>query len=94
MKKLARVKDANLMNTLSGKIAGLVVGKSSSGAGGSVKVTIRGNSSATNNQPLYVIDGIPMLNSSSAQGNEVFGDTAGGNRDGGDAISMMNPDDI
>jgi TonB-linked SusC/RagA family outer membrane protein len=92
--EVTRVKDANLMNSLSGKVAGLIVGKSSSGAGGSVKVTIRGNSSATNNQPLYVIDGIPLLNSSSAQGNSVFGDTAGGNRDGGDAISMMNPDDI
>ncbi|WP_269222704.1 SusC/RagA family TonB-linked outer membrane protein [Flavobacterium sp. IMCC34518] len=92
--EVTRVKDANLMNSLSGKVAGLIVGKSSSGAGGSVKVTIRGNSSATSNQPLYVIDGIPLLNSSSAQGNGVFGDTAGGNRDGGDAISMMNPDDI
>lgn len=92
--EVTRVKDANLMNSLSGKVAGLIVGKSSSGAGGSVKVTIRGNSSATNNQPLYVIDGIPLLNSSSAQGNQVFGDTAGGNRDGGDAVSMMNPDDI
>jgi TonB-linked SusC/RagA family outer membrane protein len=92
--ELTRVKDANLMNSLSGKVAGLIVGKSSAGAGGSVKVTIRGNSSATNNQPLYVVDGIPLLNTSSAQSNQVFGDTAGGNRDGGDAISMINPDDI
>ena len=92
--EVTRVKDANLMNSLSGKVAGLIVGKSSSGAGGSVKVTIRGNSSATNNQPLYVVDGVPLLNNSSAQGNSVFGDTAGGNRDGGDAISLMNPDDI
>lgn len=92
--EVTRVKDANLMNSLSGKVAGLIVGKSSAGAGGAVKVTIRGNSSATNNQPLYVVDGIPLLNSNSAQANQVFGDTAGGNRDGGDAISMMNPDDI
>ncbi|MCK8140921.1 SusC/RagA family TonB-linked outer membrane protein [Flavobacterium sp. I-SCBP12n] len=92
--EVTRVKDANLVNSLSGKVAGLTVEKSASGAGGSVKVTIRGNTSATNNQPLYVIDGIPMLNTSSSQGNQVFGDTAGGNRDGGDAISMMNPDDI
>jgi len=92
--EVTRVKDANLMNSLSGKVAGLIVGKSSAGAGGAAKVTIRGNSSATNNQPLYVIDGIPMLNSNSSQANQVFGDTAGGNRDGGDAISMMNPDDI
>jgi TonB-linked SusC/RagA family outer membrane protein len=92
--EVTRVKDANLMNSLSGKVAGLIVGKSSAGAGGSVKVTIRGNSSATNNQPLYVVDGIPLLNSSSSQANSAFGDTAGGNRDGGDAISMINPDDI
>ncbi|TPG31342.1 SusC/RagA family TonB-linked outer membrane protein [Flavobacterium pectinovorum] len=92
--EVTRVKDANLMNSLSGKVAGLIVGKSSAGAGGAVKVTIRGNSSATNNQPLYVVDGIPLLNSTSAMSNQVFGDTAGGNRDGGDAISMMNPDDI
>ncbi|MDX6192146.1 SusC/RagA family TonB-linked outer membrane protein [Flavobacterium sp. Fl-318] len=92
--EVTRVKDANLMNSLSGKVAGLIVGKSSAGAGGAVKVTIRGNSSATSNQPLYVVDGIPMLNSNSSQANQVFGDTAGGNRDGGDAISMINPDDI
>ena len=92
--EVTRVKDANLMNSLSGKVAGLIVGKSSAGAGGAAKVTIRGNSSSTNNQPLYVIDGIPLLNSNSSQANQVFGDTAGGNRDGGDAISMMNPDDI
>ncbi|WP_409416136.1 SusC/RagA family TonB-linked outer membrane protein [Flavobacterium sp. PS2] len=92
--EMTRVKDANLINSLSGKVSGLVVGRSASGSGGSVKVTIRGNSSISNNQPLYVVDGIPLLNSSTAQGNDVFGDKAGGNRDGGDAVSMMNPEDI
>ncbi|MCC9070839.1 SusC/RagA family TonB-linked outer membrane protein [Flavobacterium sp. F-65] len=92
--EMTRVKDANLINSLSGKVSGLVVGRSSSGSGGSVKVTIRGNSSISNNQPLYVVDGIPLLNSSTAQGNDVFGDKAGGNRDGGDAVSLMNPEDI
>ena len=59
--ELVRVKDANLMNTVAGKIAGVAVTKSASGTGGSTKVTIRGNSSTTNNQPLYVIDGVPYV---------------------------------
>jgi len=92
--ELVRVKSTNPINNLSGKISGLTVNKSASGAGGSVKVTIRGNSSTTNNQPLYVIDGVPMLNASPSQGNSSFGSTEGGNRDGGDAVSLINPDDI
>ena len=91
--ELSRVKDPNLMNTVAGKIAGVAVTKSSSGAGGSTKVVIRGNSSFTNNQPLYVIDGIPLYNSGSGQPNGTFGDLAGGNKDGGDVVSLINPDD-
>lgn len=91
--ELTRVKDANLINTVAGKIAGVAVTKSSSGAGGSTKVVIRGNSSFVNNQPLYVIDGIPLYNSGSGQPNGTFGDLAGGNRDGGDVVSLINPDD-
>ncbi|MEP6932199.1 MAG: SusC/RagA family TonB-linked outer membrane protein, partial [Flavobacterium sp.] len=91
--ELTRVKDANVINTIAGKIAGVAVTKSSGGTGGSTKVVIRGNSSVTNNQPLYVIDGIPMLNQGSGQPNDTFGSLAGGNRDGGDAISLVNPDD-
>src|SRR6478752_1937888 len=59
---LVRAKDPNLMNTIAGKIAGVAVTKSAGGTGGSTKVTIRGNSSTTNNNPLYVVDGVPMLN--------------------------------
>jgi TonB-linked SusC/RagA family outer membrane protein len=91
--ELTRVKDANVINTIAGKIAGVAVTKSSGGTGGSTKVVIRGNSSVTNNQPLYVIDGIPMLNTSAGQPNELFGSLGGGNRDGGDAVSLINPDD-
>lgn len=91
--ELTRVKDANLMNTVAGKIAGVAVTKSSSGVGGSTKVVIRGNSSVTNNQPLYVIDGVPFVNAASAQPNDPFGSTAGGNNDGGDIVSLLNPDD-
>ncbi|MCC9016192.1 SusC/RagA family TonB-linked outer membrane protein [Flavobacterium lipolyticum] len=91
--ELTRVKDANLINTVAGKIAGVAITKSSSGSGGSTKVVIRGNSSFTNNQPLYVIDGIPLLNAGMTQPNGTFGDLAGGNRDGGDVVSLINPDD-
>lgn len=91
--ELTRVKDANVINTIAGKIAGVAVTKSSAGTGGSTKVLIRGNSSITNSQPLYVIDGIPLYNGSSNQPNDSFGSTAGGNRDGGDVVSLINPDD-
>jgi TonB-linked SusC/RagA family outer membrane protein len=91
--ELTRVKDANVINTIAGKIAGVAVTKSAGGTGGSTKVIIRGNSSVSNSQPLYVIDGIPMLNSGSGQPNDSFGSLSGGNRDGGDVVSLINPDD-
>ncbi len=91
--ELTRAKDANIINTIAGKIAGVAVTKSAGGTGGSTKVTIRGNSSVSNNQPLYVIDGIPMLNVSTSQPNEAFGSMQGGNRDGGDIASLINPED-
>jgi len=91
--EFTRVKDANIINTVAGKIAGVAVTRSSGGTGGSTKVVIRGNSSVSNNQPLYVIDGIPLYNGTSGQPNNAFGDTAGGNRDGGDVVSLINPED-
>ncbi|MBN2486884.1 MAG: SusC/RagA family TonB-linked outer membrane protein [Bacteroidales bacterium] len=90
--ELTTVKDVNMINSLSGKTAGLVIGKSSSGVGGSSRVIIRGNKSINSeNQPLYVIDGVPMNNSSFGQ---IGGAQFGGTVDGGDAISNINPDDI
>ncbi len=94
--ELVRAKDPNLINALTGKTAGVQITKSSSGLGGSAKVSIRGSRSINgNNQPLYVIDGVPMLNSSNEQAATAIGGTAdAGNRDGGDGISNLNPDDI
>lgn len=94
--ELVRVKDPNMIVALMGKIAGMQVNKSASGIGGSAKVIMRGNRSvAGNNQPLYVIDGVPMLNESSEQPNTAIGGTAdAGNRDAGDGISNLNPEDI
>ncbi|OBQ54237.1 SusC/RagA family TonB-linked outer membrane protein [Tamlana sp. s12] len=96
--ELTRVKQTNPINSLSGKSAGLTITRSSSGLGGATKVVLRGNSSTTNNDPLYVIDGIPMLNSGNGSngnepGTDIFGSQTG-NRDGGDAMSLINPDDI
>jgi TonB-dependent SusC/RagA subfamily outer membrane receptor len=92
--ELNRVKQTNPVNSLSGKVSGVTISRSASGAGGSVKVTLRGNSSIGNNQPLYVIDGVPLSNPTSGQPGDTFGDIGGGNRDGGDALSLINPDDI
>lgn len=89
--ELTRVKDANLINSLQGKSAGLVITPNSNGAGGSSKILLRGNKSIFgNNNPLVVVDGIPMANNTNDNVSVVYG----GGRDGGDALSTLNPDDI
>ncbi len=91
--ELNNVKNDNLMNSLNGKVAGVNISPSTSGVGGSVKVILRGSKSATGtNQPLYVIDGVPITNASNANGQP--NSTYGGSPDGGDGISNLNPDDI
>jgi len=91
--ELNRVKTDNLMNSLNGKVAGLTISPSASGVGGSAKVILRGSRSANgNNQPLYVIDGVPITNSANANGQPTS--TYGGSPDGGDGISNLNPEDI
>ncbi len=91
--ELNEVKSDNLMNSLNGKVAGVNISASSSGVGGSVKVILRGSKNAFgSNQPLYVIDGMPITNSPNANGQP--NGTYGGSPDGGDGISNLNPDDI
>lgn len=94
--ELVRAKDLNFIQTLAGKTAGVQINRTSFGLGSSARVIIRGYRSVSgNNQPLYVIDGVPMLNSSNEQAVSAIGGTAdAGNRDGGDGISNLNPDDI
>lgn len=90
-KELTRAKDANFINSLQGKSAGLIITPSTTGAGGSSKILLRGNTSIMgNNSPLIVVDGIPMQNQNTTQVNSTYG----GQRDGGDALSNINPDDI
>lgn len=87
--KFTESRDMNLGNALSGKIAGVSVSGNSTGLGGSSRVVIRGNASLTgNNQPLYVIDGIPFDNTNMGSAG-----TWGG-MDMGDGLSNINPDDI
>ncbi|GCB35251.1 SusC/RagA family TonB-linked outer membrane protein [Bacteroides faecalis] len=95
-KELNRVKEVNMITALAGKAAGVQINKNSSGMGGSAKVSIRGiRSVSSDNQPLYVIDGVPMLNESSEQAYSAIGGTANaGNRDGGDGVSNLNPEDV
>ena len=89
-KELTRAKESNMINSLQGKTSGLVITPNSSGAGGSSKILLRGNKSAQgNNQPLIVVDGVPMSNPATSQQD---GEYSG--RDGGDALSNINPDDV
>lgn len=88
--QLTQARDANIVNQLSGKIAGVNVISSSGNVGASSRIVIRGNTSITgNNQPLFVVNGIPMDNSSVGAGNSQYGGV-----DFGNAIQDINPDDI
>tara|TARA_R110002073_G_scaffold40547_5_gene114927 strand:+ start:7555 stop:10815 length:3261 start_codon:yes stop_codon:yes gene_type:complete len=90
--EMTQVKTTSAVNSLQGRVAGVNISTSSTGASGSSRVIIRGASSLTgNNQPLYVVDGIPVINNT---GGSVVGPTNDGTGDGGDDISSINPDDI
>lgn len=86
------IKNVNMINSLQGKSAGLIITPNSTGAGGASKILFRGNKSINgSNQPLIVVDGVPlMMNTTDVQVNSTYG----GGRDGGDAMSTINPDDI
>jgi len=85
------VKDANFVNSLSGKIAGVSINTSSSGIGGGAKVVMRGAKSISgNNNALYVIDGVPMPTLDTTQPDDQFT----GMGQSGDGASMINPEDI
>ena len=86
------IKSINMINSLQGKSAGLQITPNSTGAGGSSKILFRGNKSISgSNQPLIVVDGVPtMTNTTSSQ----VASDYGGERDGGDVMSTINPDDI
>ena len=92
---LNRVQDPNVANSLEGKVSGVTITPSAGGAGGASKIILRGNKSILGSStPLIVVDGVPMSNGARGQ----VGDPATlgyqNVSEGGDPLSMINPDDI
>lgn len=95
--ELMKVQDANFVNSLQGKVAGITITPSSGGAGGAAKIVLRGNKSVLgNNSPLIVVDGIPLTNNINQQGSfeSGVGMTYASSTEGSDPLSSINPDDI
>jgi TonB-linked SusC/RagA family outer membrane protein len=88
---LVEARETNLANALSGKISGVQVIRSSNGPGGSSKIQLRGANSVTGtNQPLIVVDGVPMDNFTGASNNDIDNPSM----DMGNGLSDINPEDI
>jgi TonB-linked SusC/RagA family outer membrane protein len=85
--QLNQAKDNNIVNSLSGKIAGVQVTSGGSATGASSKIVIRGNSSFGSNSPLFVIDGTPIFNNVTNLG-------GGGGIDWGNTASDLDPNNI
>ncbi|GAB1451805.1 SusC/RagA family TonB-linked outer membrane protein [Draconibacterium sp.] len=88
---LVEAREANVANALSGKVSGLQVIRSSNGPAGSSKIVLRGYSSLTgDNQPLIVVDGIPIDNFTGASNNDYWNPST----DMGNGLGDINPEDI
>lgn len=88
---LVEAREANIANALSGKVSGLQVIRSSNGPAGSSKIVLRGYSSLTgDNQPLIVVDGIPIDNFTGASNNDYWNPST----DMGNGLGDINPEDI
>lgn len=87
---LSTVKNTNVLNSLNGKVAGVQVNRTSGGAGGSVRIVLRGDKSTRNSQPLFVVDGLPIANPTGGPDAGLYN----GAPDAGDILSTINPDDI
>ena len=89
--ELTRNKDANFVNSLNGKVAGVSISKSASGVGGATRVIMRGAKSIEgDNNVLYVIDGIPIFNFSDGRDSGIMGE----GRVSSEGIADLNPEDI
>ena len=93
--EVTRIKENNFINSLQGKSAGLTITPNNSGAGGGAsKIVLRGSTSILGtNQPLIVLDGVPMQNGMGAQ-TSVDGLINGGGGSGDDLLSTINPEDV
>ncbi|WP_185117065.1 SusC/RagA family TonB-linked outer membrane protein [Chryseobacterium phocaeense] len=88
--ELTEVKTPNLLNSINGKVSNVQINKTNGGVGGSVRVVMRGDKSTRNSQPLYVIDGIPIINNTKGPNVDFFASMP----DTGDVLSSINPEDI
>ena len=89
--QLMAVREPNITNALSGKVSGIQIIKGSSSPGSSSKIVLRGNSSLSgSNQPLIVVDGVPMDNTTGTTNNDFWNPAA----DMGNGLSDINPEDI
>ena len=92
---LVEARETNLVNDLTGKVAGLQVVRSGNGPGGSSQIVLRGNNSFNStSQPLIVVDGVPMDNSTGRVGIGATNDFWNPSIDMGNGLSDINPDDI
>ena len=88
---LVASRETNLANALTGKVSGVQIIRSSNGPGGSSKIQLRGSNSVTGlNQPLIVVDGVPMDNFTGASNNDYWNPST----DMGNGLSDINPEDI
>ncbi|MEO2071082.1 MAG: SusC/RagA family TonB-linked outer membrane protein [Zunongwangia sp.] len=88
--EVTKGKNVNFAQGLNGKVAGVQIRQGTAGAGSSTKIQLRGAKNITSsNQPLFVIDGIPMANYQTSDANGFYG-----GRDSGDGLSNINPEDI
>ncbi|MDO5105064.1 SusC/RagA family TonB-linked outer membrane protein [Capnocytophaga sp.] len=89
--KLLESRDANVTNALSGKVSGLQVVRGAGGLAGSSKIILRGQNSLTgDNQPLVVVDGVPIDNKASGAA-DIWGNSG---MDMGNGLQDINPEDI
>lgn len=87
--QFTKARDQNIVNSLAGKVAGAQITSSSGGVGSSTRIVLRGASSITgNNEPLYVVDGIPISNRQTGNSG------SGGGTDFGNGAADINPDDV
>lgn len=86
---IQKAKEISLVNSLSGRVAGLSISATNGGAASSSRIVLRGNNSLNNNQALVVIDGVPIDNSTESNSEDEWG-----GKDFGNGISDINSDDV
>ncbi|MFT4736865.1 MAG: TonB-linked SusC/RagA family outer membrane protein [Paraglaciecola sp.] len=88
--ELTRARESNIVNSLQGKVTGVQITNTGGNVGGSSKITIRGVSSLSGrNNPLWIVDGMMINNSTTSSGSQISG-----NRDFANGASVINPDDV